>query len=90
MHNIYFVEHFSMAACDNKLWGKKYVIFQQILIPLEKPVYAPVYSLFKILSNEFFFKQFVANSLLLNCKEVYKEKGFYSKYLHWRSVNNWG
>ena len=70
-----------MAACDNKLWGKKYVIFQQILIPLEKPVYAPVYSLFKILSNEIFFKQFVANSLLLNCKEVYKEKGFYSKYL---------
>ena len=52
-----------MAACDNILWGKKYVIFQQILIPLEKPVYAPVYSLFEILSNEIFFKQFVANSV---------------------------
>ena len=54
-----------------------------MLIPLEKPVYVPVYSLFEILSNENSFKQFVANSLLPNCKEGYcKEGGFYSKYLH--------
>ena len=45
-------------------------------------VYAPVYSLFEILSNENFFKQLVANSLLPNCKKGYKEGGFYNKYLH--------
>ena len=71
-----------MVACDNILWEKQYVIFQQILIPLEKPVYVPVYSLFEIPSNENVFKQFVPNSLLPNCKEGYKGKGFYSKYLH--------
>ena len=70
----YFVEYLPMVAYDNTLWEKQYVIFQQILIPLEKPVYAPVYSLFEILSN--FFKQFVANSLLPNCKKGYKEEGF--------------
>ena len=78
VQNTYFVEHLSMVAYDNILWEKQYVIFQQILIPLEKPVYAPVYSLFEILSNENFFKQFVANSLLPNCKEGYKEGGFYN------------
>ena len=46
--------------------------------------------LFKILSDENFLKQLVANSLLPNCKEGYKEEGFYSKYLHWGSVNKWG
>ena len=72
-----------MVAYDNILKEKQYVIFQQILIPLKKPVCAPVYSLFEILSNENSFKQFVANSLLPNCKEGYcKEGGFYSKYLH--------
>ena len=55
-----------MVAYDNTLREKQYVIFQQILIPLEKPVYAPVYSLFEILSNDKSFKQFVANSLLPN------------------------
>ena len=53
-----------------------------MLIPLEKTAYPPVYSLFEILGNENFFKQFVANSLLPNCKKGYKEGGFYSKYLH--------
>ena len=87
MRNTYFVELLSMDAYDNILWGKQYIIFQQILIPLEKPVDAPVYSLFEILNNENFFKQFVANSLLPNCKEGYKEEGFYSRYLHWGCVN---
>ena len=68
-----------MVVYDNILWEKQYVIFQQSLIPSEKTVYTPVYSLFEILSNESFFKQFVANSLLPNCKEGYKEEGFYSK-----------
>ena len=71
-----------MVAYDNILWEKQFVIFQQILIPFEKPVYEPVYSLFEILSNENFFKQFVANSLLPNCKKGYKEGRFHSKYLH--------
>ena len=30
-----------MVAYDNILWEKQYIIFQQILSPLEKPVYAP-------------------------------------------------
>ena len=71
-----------MVAYDNILWEKQYVIFEQILIPLKKLVYAPVYSLFEILSNENFFKQFVANSLLPNCNECCKEGGFHSKKLH--------
>ena len=33
--NTYFVELLSMDVYDNILWGKQYVIFQQILIPLE-------------------------------------------------------
>ena len=80
-----------MVAYDNILKEKQYVIFQQILIPLKKPVCAPVYSLFEILSNENSFKQFVANSLLPKCKEgYYKEGRLYSKYLHWGCVNKWG
>ena len=71
-----------MVAYDNIFWEKQYVIFQQILIPLEKPVYAPVYSLFEILSNEIFFKQFVAHTLLPNRKGGYKDGGFCSKYLY--------
>ena len=72
-----------MVAYGNILEEKQYVIFRQILIPLKKSVYAPVYSLFEMLSNENSFKQFVAKSLLPNCKEgYYKEGGFYSKYLH--------
>ena len=72
-----------MFAYDNLLKEKQYVIFQQILIPLKKPVCAPVYSLFEILSNENSFKQFVANSLLPKCNEgYYKEGRLYSKYLH--------
>ena len=63
-----------MVAYDNTLREKQYVIFQQILIPLEKPVYAPVYSLFEILSNDKSFKQFVANSLLPNW--VLRREGF--------------
>ena len=59
-----------MVAYENIL-GKNYVIFRLILIPLEKTIYVPVYSLFEILSNENSFKQFVANSLLTNCKEGY-------------------
>ena len=51
VQNTYFVEHLSMVAYGNILRGKQYFIFQQILIPLEKPVYAPVYCHFKILSN---------------------------------------
>ena len=81
MQNTYFVELLSMVAYDNILWEKQYVIFQQILIPLERLDYVPVYSLFEILSNESFFKQFVPNSLLPNWKQGYKEGGFHSKYL---------
>ena len=90
MHNTYFVEHLSMVAFDNILWEKQYIIFQQILISLEEPAYAPVYYVFEILNNENFFKQSVSNSVLPNCKESYKEEEFYSKYLHWGSVHKWG
>ena len=66
-----------MVAYGNILWEKQYVIFQQILIPLEKTVYAPVYSLFEILGNENFFKQFVANSLCyLIVRRVIRREGF--------------
>ena len=60
-----------MVAYDSILGEKQYVIFRLILILLEKSVHVPVYSLFEILSNENSFKQFVANSLLPNCKEGY-------------------
>ena len=76
VQNTYFVEHLSMVAYDNILWEKQYVIFQQILIPLEKTVYAPVYSLFEILSNENYFKQFIANSLYLIVRRVIRREGF--------------
>ena len=87
VQNTYFLEHLSMVAYDNILLEKQYVILQQILIPLEKAVYVPVYSLFEILSIENFFKQFVANSLLPNCKGDYEEGGFYSNYLYSVCVN---
>ena len=45
-----------MVTYDNIMLEKQYVIFQQILIALEKPVYAPVYYIFEMLSNENFFK----------------------------------
>ena len=51
MQNTYFVELLSMVAYDNILWEKQYVIFQQILIPLKKPVYALVYSFLEVLRN---------------------------------------
>ena len=63
VQNTYFVEHLSMVVYDNTLLEKQHVVFQQILLPLEKLVYAPVYSLFEIRSNEIFFKQFVVNSV---------------------------
>ena len=63
VQSTYFVEHLSMVAYDNTLLEKRHVVFQQILLPLEKLVYAPVYSLFEILSNEIFFKQFFVNSV---------------------------
>ena len=68
----YFVEDLSMVAYDNILGEKQYAIFRLILIPLEKPFYAPVYFLFEMLSNGNFFKQFAANSVLPNCKEGYE------------------
>ena len=46
-----------MVASDNILGGKRYVLFRQILIPSEKPVYAPVYSLFEIPSKENYLKK---------------------------------
>ena len=82
MQNTYFVELLSMVAYDNIFWEKQYVIFQQILIPLEKLVYTPVYSLFEILSNESFFKQFVPNSLLPNWRRVIRREGFTVNTLH--------
>ena len=65
-----------MVAYDKILWEKQYVVFQQILISLEKTVYAPVYSLFEILSNENYFKQFIANSLYLIVRRVIRREGF--------------
>ena len=38
-------------------------LFRQILIPSEKPVYAPIYYIFEIPSDENSFKKFFANSL---------------------------
>ena len=65
-----------MVAYDKILWEKQYVVFQQILISLEKTLYAPVYSLFEILSNENYFKQFIANSLYLIVRRVIRREGF--------------
>ena len=76
VQNTYFVEHLSMVAYDKILWEKQYVVFQQILISLEKTVYTPVYSLFEILSNENYFKQFIANSLCLIVRRVIRREGF--------------
>ena len=52
-----------MAASDNIIGEKQYVLFRKILTPSEKPVYAPVYSIFEIASNEHSFETFVANYL---------------------------
>ena len=41
-----------MVGSDNILAEKQYVIFRKILSPSEKPVFAPLYSLFEIPSNE--------------------------------------
>ena len=41
VRNTYFLEHISMVAYDNIWWEKQYIIFQQILSPLEKPANAP-------------------------------------------------
>ena len=43
VQNSYFVEQLSMVAYDNIMREKQYVLFRQILIPSEKPAYAPVY-----------------------------------------------
>ena len=63
VQNSYSVEHLSMVVSDNIVGKKQYVLFRQILIPSGKPVYAPIYSLFEIPSNENSFKRFVAKSL---------------------------
>ena len=70
-----------MIASDNILEEKQYVHFCQILILSGKPVYALVYSLFGMPSNENYFKQFVANSLTLIVKWITKEGKLYIKYL---------
>ena len=64
--------------------GKTIYPFSINFKPLRKTCLraSPVYSLFEILSDENFFNQFVANPLLPNCKEGYKEGEFYNKYLH--------
>ena len=56
-------------------------VFRLILIALEKPVYAPVYSLFEILSNENSFKRFVANCYLI-VRRVTKEGDFTVQLIH--------
>ena len=76
VQNTYFVEHLSMVAYDNILWEKQYVIFQQILIPLEKTVYAPVYSLFEILSTEIFSNNLLQTLCYLIVRRVIRREGF--------------
>ena len=71
-----FLERLSMVAYDNILWEKQYVIFQQILIPSEKPVYASVYSLFEILSNENFSNNFLQILCYLIVRRVIRREGF--------------
>ena len=66
----------SMVAYDNVLWEKQYVIFRQILIPLEKTVYAPVYSLFEILSTEIFSNNLLQTLCYLIVRRVIKREGF--------------
>ena len=65
-----------MVAYDNVLWEKQYVIFRQILIPLEKTVYAPVYSLFEILSTEIFSNNLLQTLCYLIVRRVIKREGF--------------
>ena len=56
-------------------------IFRKIWIPSEKPVYAPVYSLFEIPSYENYLK---------TIRRVAQEGEFCNKYLDWSCVNKWG
>ena len=78
-----------MVAYGNMLGEKQYALFQQILIPSEKPVYMPVYSLFEILSNENSFN-FFQNLCYPILRRVTKEEGFCNKYLDWSCVNKCG
>ena len=70
VQNTYFVEHPSMVAYDNIL-GKKQRHFSTYFDPLRKISLRACLFPFEILSNENSFKQFVAISLLPNCKEGY-------------------
>ena len=79
-----------MVAYDNILGEKQYVIFRLILIPLEKPFYAPVYSLFEMLSNENFSNNLLQTLCYLIVRRVTKEGGFYSKYILCGCINKWG
>ena len=65
-----------MVAYDNVLWEKQYVIFRQILIPLEKTVYAPVYSLFEILSTEIFSNNLLQTLCYLIVRRVIRREVF--------------
>ena len=75
VQNTYFVELLSMVAYDNILWEKQYVILRQILIPIEKPVYAPVYSLFEILSNENFSSNLLQTLSYLILRRFIRREG---------------
>ena len=46
--NSYFVEHLSMVTFVNILRKNNISFLKKMLTPSEKPVYAPVYSLFEI------------------------------------------
>ena len=63
-----------MVAYVNILWEKQYVIFQQILILLEKPVYASVYSLFEILMK--IFRTICRRFCYLIVRRVIRREGF--------------
>ena len=76
VQNTYFVELLSMVAYGNILWEKQYVILRQILIPIEKPVYAPVYSLFEILSNENFSSNLLKTLSYLILRRFIRREGF--------------
>ena len=76
MQNTHFLEHLSMVAYDNILPEKQYVILQQILIPLEKAVYVPVYSLFEILSIEKFSNNLLQTLCYLIVRGIIRREGF--------------
>ena len=56
--------------------GKTICHFSLNFNPLRKTWLRTCLFPFEILSNENFFKLFVGNSLLPNCKEGYKREGF--------------